>query len=73
MLYINLYIIYMLYTNLYILFLKTVKNCVLFNSVQERLLAASDFLDMFVQPIKFYYTFHYHVLREKKKKMLFIK
>ena len=53
----------MLYTNLYILFLKTVKNCVLFNSVQERLLAASDFLDMFVQPIKFYYTFHYHVLR----------
>ena len=26
-------------------------------------LAASDLFDMFTQPIKFYYTFHYHVLR----------
>ena len=26
-------------------------------------LAASDFFDMFTQSIKFYYTFHYHVLR----------
>ena len=35
---------------------------VLFSPVQEWL-AASDLFHMFTQSIKFYYTFHYHILR----------
>ena len=41
----------------------TGKNCVLFNSVQNGWLAASDLFNMFTPPIKFYYTFYYHLLR----------
>ena len=41
----------------------TGKNCVLFNSVQNGWLAASDLFDMFTQSIKFYCTFYYHLLK----------
>ena len=37
----------------------------MFYSIQYKngWLAASDLLDVFTQSVKFYYTFHYHVLR----------
>ena len=41
----------------------TGKNCVLFNSVENVWLVASDLFHMFTQSIKVYYTFHYYVLR----------